>query len=48
MSIYNEHGIQQVGMELGRSPVFLFEDHLGNPLPEDYPLFSGINLSDGK
>ncbi|KAG9463168.1 hypothetical protein GDO78_022264, partial [Eleutherodactylus coqui] len=48
MSIYNEQGIQQVGVELGRSPVFLFEDHLGKPGPEDYPLFSGINLSDGK
>ncbi|XP_063810895.1 collagen alpha-1(V) chain-like, partial [Pseudophryne corroboree] len=48
MSIYNEQGIQQIGVELGRSPVFLFEDHLGKPGPEDYPLFSGINLSDGK
>ncbi|ELV12210.1 Collagen alpha-1(V) chain [Tupaia chinensis] len=48
VSIYNEQGIQQVGLELGRSPVFLYEDHTGKPGPEDYPLFRGINLSDGK
>ncbi|KAK2120586.1 hypothetical protein P7K49_001972 [Saguinus oedipus] len=33
---------------MGRSPVFLYEDHTGKPGPEDYPLFRGINLSDGK
>ncbi|XP_042335254.1 collagen alpha-1(V) chain-like [Sceloporus undulatus] len=48
LSIYNEQGIQQIGMEMGRSPVFLYEDHTGKPGPEDYPLFRGINLSDGK
>ncbi|EPY82740.1 hypothetical protein CB1_000631003 [Camelus ferus] len=48
VSIYNEQGIQQIGLELGRSPVFLYEDHTGKPGPEDYPLFRGINLSDGK
>ncbi|ELK07334.1 Collagen alpha-1(V) chain [Pteropus alecto] len=48
VSIYNEQGIQQVGLEMGRSPVFLYEDHTGKPGPEDYPLFRGINLSDGK
>uniref|UniRef100_A0A3B3RJY2 Laminin G domain-containing protein n=1 Tax=Paramormyrops kingsleyae TaxID=1676925 RepID=A0A3B3RJY2_9TELE len=48
MSIYNEQGIQQLGMEVGRSPVFLYEDHTGKPSPEDYPLFSGLNLADGK
>lgn len=48
ISIYNEQGIQQVGVEMGRSPVFLYEDHTGKPSPEDYPLFRGINLSDGK
>ncbi|KAJ7308278.1 hypothetical protein JRQ81_008807 [Phrynocephalus forsythii] len=48
ISIYNEQGIQQIGMEMGRSPVFLYEDHTGKPGPEDYPLFRGINLSDGK
>uniref|UniRef100_F7EWE9 Collagen type V alpha 1 chain n=1 Tax=Monodelphis domestica TaxID=13616 RepID=F7EWE9_MONDO len=48
VSIYNEQGIQQIGLEMGRSPVFLYEDHMGKPGPEDYPLFRGINLSDGK
>ncbi|KAJ6654594.1 hypothetical protein lerEdw1_006747, partial [Lerista edwardsae] len=48
LSIYNEQGIQQIGVELGRSPVFLYEDHAGKPGPEDYPLFRGINLADGK
>lgn len=48
VSVYNEQGIQQLGLELGRSPVFLYEDHTGKPGPEDYPLFRGINLSDGK
>lgn len=48
VSVYNEQGIQQLGLELGRSPVFLYEDHTGRPGPEDYPLFRGINLSDGK
>uniref|UniRef100_A0A8B9HK40 Procollagen, type V, alpha 1 n=1 Tax=Astyanax mexicanus TaxID=7994 RepID=A0A8B9HK40_ASTMX len=48
LSIYNEQGIQQLGLEVGRSPVFLYEDHLGKPGPEDYPLFRGINLADGK
>lgn len=37
VSIYNEQGIQQIGLELGRSPVFLYEDHTGKPGPEDYP-----------
>uniref|UniRef100_A0A8C7XA97 Formin binding protein 1b n=1 Tax=Oryzias sinensis TaxID=183150 RepID=A0A8C7XA97_9TELE len=48
LSVYNEQGIQQLGMEVGRSPVFLYEDHLGKPSPEDYPLFRGVNLADGK
>uniref|UniRef100_A0A3Q3GKY9 Laminin G domain-containing protein n=1 Tax=Labrus bergylta TaxID=56723 RepID=A0A3Q3GKY9_9LABR len=48
MSVYNEQGIQQLGLEVGRSPVFLYEDHLGKPSPEDYPLFRGVNLADGK
>lgn len=48
VSVYNEQGIQQLGLELGRSPVFLYEDHTGKPGPEEYPLFPGINLSDGK
>ncbi|CAB1320972.1 unnamed protein product [Coregonus sp. 'balchen'] len=48
LSIYSEQGVQQLGVELGRSPVFLYEDQTGKPAPEDYPLFSGINLADGK
>ena len=34
VSIYNEQGIQQIGLEMGRSPVFLYEDHTGKPGPE--------------
>ncbi|KAJ8391664.1 hypothetical protein AAFF_G00086140 [Aldrovandia affinis] len=48
LSIYNGQGVQQLGVELGRSPIFLYEDHTGKPGPEDYPLFRGINLADGK
>lgn len=48
LSIYSEQGIQQLGIELGRSPVFLYEDQNGKPAPEDYPLFKGVNLADGK
>uniref|UniRef100_A0A673C4P0 Laminin G domain-containing protein n=1 Tax=Sphaeramia orbicularis TaxID=375764 RepID=A0A673C4P0_9TELE len=48
LSVYNEQGIQQLGLEVGRSPVFLYEDHTGKPTPEDYPLFRGVNLADGK
>lgn len=48
LSIYNEQGIQQVGVEVGRSPVFLFEDQNGKPAPEDYPLFRTVNMADGK
>uniref|UniRef100_A0A8B9PP06 Thrombospondin-like N-terminal domain-containing protein n=1 Tax=Apteryx owenii TaxID=8824 RepID=A0A8B9PP06_APTOW len=48
LSVYNEQGIQQVGVEVGRSPVFLFEDQNGKPAPEDYPLFRTVNIADGK
>lgn len=48
LSIYSEQGIQQLGVEMGRSPVFLYEDQNGKPAPEDYPLFRGVNLADGK
>lgn len=48
LSIYNEHGIQQVGIEVGRSPIFLFEDQNGKPAPEDYPIFGTVNIADGK
>uniref|UniRef100_A0A674J8E3 Collagen type XI alpha 1 chain n=1 Tax=Terrapene triunguis TaxID=2587831 RepID=A0A674J8E3_9SAUR len=48
LSVYNEQGIQQIGVEVGRSPVFLFEDQYGKPAPEDYPLFRTVNIADGK
>ena len=48
LSIYSEQGIQQLGVELGRSPLFLYEDQNGKPAPEDYPLFRTLNLADGK
>ncbi|XP_048457532.1 collagen alpha-1(XI) chain-like [Rhincodon typus] len=47
-SIYNEQGVQQLGMEIGRSPVFLYEDQNGRPAPEDYPIFTETNLADNK
>ncbi|MEE6505943.1 hypothetical protein FKM82_007405 [Ascaphus truei] len=48
ISIYNEQGVQQLGVEIGRSPVFVYEDHDGRPSPENYPFFKKINLADGK
>lgn len=48
LSVYNKQGVQQLGVEVGRSPVFLYEDQSGRPAPEDYPLFRGLNLVDGK
>uniref|UniRef100_A0A8D3ARY1 Collagen, type XI, alpha 1b n=1 Tax=Scophthalmus maximus TaxID=52904 RepID=A0A8D3ARY1_SCOMX len=48
LSVYNKQGIQQLGVEVGRAPVFLFEDQHGKPAPEDYPFFRSINLADGK
>uniref|UniRef100_A0AAR2K7Q3 Fibrillar collagen NC1 domain-containing protein n=1 Tax=Pygocentrus nattereri TaxID=42514 RepID=A0AAR2K7Q3_PYGNA len=48
LSIYSEQGVQQLGLEVGHSPVFLYEDQSRKPAPEDYPLFTGINLADGK
>uniref|UniRef100_A0A8C4WJC2 Collagen alpha-1(XI) chain n=1 Tax=Gopherus evgoodei TaxID=1825980 RepID=A0A8C4WJC2_9SAUR len=48
LSVYNEQGIQQIGVEVGKSPVFLFEDQYGKPVPEDYPLFRTVNIADGK
>lgn len=48
LSIYSEQGVQQLGLELGRSPVFLYEDQSRKPTLENYPLFKGVNLADGK
>ncbi|KAG7270506.1 hypothetical protein CRUP_005055 [Coryphaenoides rupestris] len=48
LSVYNQQGIQQLGVEVGRAPVFLYEDQNGKPAPEEYPLFRSVNLADGK
>uniref|UniRef100_A0A3Q3LB79 Fibrillar collagen NC1 domain-containing protein n=1 Tax=Mastacembelus armatus TaxID=205130 RepID=A0A3Q3LB79_9TELE len=48
LSIYNKEGVQQLGMEVGHSSVFLYEDQTGKPAMQDYPLFHNLNLADGK
>ncbi|KAI5092547.1 collagen alpha-1(XI) chain, partial [Silurus meridionalis] len=48
LSVYDDKGLQQLGVEIGRTPIFLYEDQHGKPAPENYPLFRNINLSDGK
>ncbi|XP_048343460.1 collagen alpha-1(XI) chain-like [Sphaerodactylus townsendi] len=48
LSVYDVRGVQQLGVEIGRSPVFLYEDQHGHPVPEDYPHFRRVNLADGK
>ncbi|XP_072239793.1 collagen alpha-1(V) chain-like [Leuresthes tenuis] len=48
LSLYDTQGTQQLGLEIARSPVFLYEDHEGQPTPELYPIFRKINLADGK
>eukprot|EP00063_Salmo_salar_P062406 XP_014037241.1 PREDICTED: collagen alpha-1(XI) chain-like isoform X1 [Salmo salar] len=48
LSVYSDQGVQQLGVEVGRSPVFLYEDQRGKPAPEGYPLFRSLNLADGK
>uniref|UniRef100_A0A3Q1EYJ9 Collagen, type XI, alpha 1b n=1 Tax=Acanthochromis polyacanthus TaxID=80966 RepID=A0A3Q1EYJ9_9TELE len=48
LSVYNQKGIQQLGVELGRTPIFLYDDQHGKPAPEEYHLFRSINLADGK
>lgn len=48
LSVYDSEGVQQLGVELGRSPVFLYEDHNGQPTPDLYPIFKKVNLADGK
>ncbi|RVE75950.1 hypothetical protein OJAV_G00004040 [Oryzias javanicus] len=47
-SMYDTQGTQQLGLEVARSPVFLYEDHEGQPTPEFYPTFRKVNLADGK
>ncbi|KAG5832804.1 hypothetical protein ANANG_G00295030 [Anguilla anguilla] len=48
LSVYDAQGVQQLGLEVGRSPVLLYEDHQGHPSPDLYPTFKKINLADGK
>lgn len=48
LSVYDRDGTQQLGLELGRSPLFLYEDQHGRPAPEDYPQFRGVDLADGE
>lgn len=48
LSVYNDEGVQQLGLEVGRSPVFLYEDQHGQPSPDLYPIFKRISLADGK
>uniref|UniRef100_A0A8B9DQ56 Thrombospondin-like N-terminal domain-containing protein n=1 Tax=Anser cygnoides TaxID=8845 RepID=A0A8B9DQ56_ANSCY len=48
LSVYDERGVQQLGVEVGRSPVFLYEDQDGHPAPERYPVFRKVNLADGR
>lgn len=48
LSVYDDHGVQQLGLEVGRSPVFLYEDQHGQPTPEMHPIFKKVNLADGK
>ncbi|KAF0032842.1 hypothetical protein F2P81_015132 [Scophthalmus maximus] len=48
LSVYDDQGAQQLGLEVGRSPVFLYEDQHGQPPPEMYPIFKKVNLADGK
>uniref|UniRef100_A0A3P9NHH6 Thrombospondin-like N-terminal domain-containing protein n=1 Tax=Poecilia reticulata TaxID=8081 RepID=A0A3P9NHH6_POERE len=47
-SVYDDGGVQQVGLEVGRSPVFVYEDQHGQPTPQQYPIFRKINTADGK
>lgn len=48
LSVYHELGVQQLGLEVGRSPVFLYEDQHGQPTPNMHPIFKTVNLADGK
>ncbi|KAK9405139.1 collagen alpha-2XI chain-like [Crotalus adamanteus] len=48
LSVYDRHGVQQLGIELGRSPRFLYRDQGGRPDPEELPVFRGANLTDGR
>uniref|UniRef100_A0A3B3T2K4 Thrombospondin-like N-terminal domain-containing protein n=1 Tax=Paramormyrops kingsleyae TaxID=1676925 RepID=A0A3B3T2K4_9TELE len=47
LSLYDARGVQQLGLEVGPSPVLLYADHQGLPPPELYPTFSTVDLADG-
>uniref|UniRef100_A0A8V5GTR3 Laminin G domain-containing protein n=1 Tax=Melopsittacus undulatus TaxID=13146 RepID=A0A8V5GTR3_MELUD len=46
LSVHDERGAQH--LQLGLSPMFLYEDQDGTPPPEQYPTFHGLNLADGR
>lgn len=48
LSVYDAQGVQQLGLEVGQSPVFLYEDHQGRPAPGLHPVFTEVDLADGK
>uniref|UniRef100_A0A8C4R6Y3 Thrombospondin-like N-terminal domain-containing protein n=1 Tax=Eptatretus burgeri TaxID=7764 RepID=A0A8C4R6Y3_EPTBU len=48
LSIYEKQGRQQLGIEVGRSPLFLYEDQNKRPPPNQYPVFKGVNLADNR
>uniref|UniRef100_A0A8C4PZE3 Thrombospondin-like N-terminal domain-containing protein n=1 Tax=Eptatretus burgeri TaxID=7764 RepID=A0A8C4PZE3_EPTBU len=48
LSLYSENGVQQLGLEVGRSPIFIYEDHVTVSQSQHYPMLTGVNLADGK
>lgn len=48
LSVYDGHGVQQLGLEVGRAPVFLYKDQHGRPSADMYPVFKSVDLADGK
>ncbi|XP_068025909.1 LOW QUALITY PROTEIN: collagen alpha-2(XI) chain, partial [Melanerpes formicivorus] len=47
LSIYSQDGAQQLGLELGPSPAFFYQDQQGRPRLQRLS-FQGLNLADGK
>uniref|UniRef100_A0AAY4AXU7 Fibrillar collagen NC1 domain-containing protein n=1 Tax=Denticeps clupeoides TaxID=299321 RepID=A0AAY4AXU7_9TELE len=48
LSLYNDQGVHQLGVEVGNSPVFLYQEQHGRPASRHYPAFQSVNLADGK
>lgn len=48
LSVYDAQGVQQLGLEVGHSPVFWYQDRQGRPGPGLHPVFPEVNLADGK